>query len=277
MQKNILLTGASSGIGKAIAELLAQNEYKVFATVRKEDDKISIEKLHSNIHCFLVDVTSESDLQCLKSDIIAEADELFAIINNAGVAYTGIMECANIDELKEQFDINTFAPLRIVKEFLPMMNEGKIINMSSISSSVVYPFISPYCASKRSLDIFFQALDIEIDNPKIKIVSIKPATIKTPIWEKSHKAARERFEKLPLNIQEKYKPILEKLLARSEKSAENGLEVSKVTSLVLKILNTDNPKKSYPVGTTSHIAAIFGKLPVEWQVKIAKKAMHFYR
>ena len=113
-----------------------------------------------------------------------------------------------------------------------------------------------------------------MDNPKIKIVSIKPATIKTPIWEKSHKAARERFEKLPLDIQEKYKPVLEKLLARSAKSADNGLDVSQVTSLVLKILKKKNPKSSYCVGITSHMSAVFNKLPVELQIKIAKMALH---
>ncbi len=273
MAEKILLTGASSGIGKSIAQLLAENGFEVLATVRKEEDKTALEALNPSIKTFFADVTSENDLKKIKEEFLVQGIELYGIINNAGLAFTGIMECANIDELKAQFEINTFAPLRIVKEFLPLMKEGKIINISSVSSNVVYPFISPYCASKRAMDIFFQALDIELGNPKIKIISIKPASVKTPIWEKSNTAALERFEKLPENIQAKYRPTLEKLLKNSAKNTTCAIEVEVISKLVLKILNSKSPKSSYCVGLGSHIGAIMHKLPIKLQSGLAKFAL----
>ncbi len=277
MTKKILLTGASSGIGKSIAELLSANGFEVFATVRKEADKIALETINKNIKCFFADVTSEDDLKKIKEELLVQGIELSAIINNAGLAFTGIMEYANIDELREQFEVNTFAPLRVVKEFLPLMREGKIINISSVSSNMVYPFISPYCASKRAMDIFFQALDIELNNPKIKIVSVKPASIKTPIWEKSNKAALERFEKLPPNIKKKYETILNKLLKNSEKNTTQAIDVRVISNLVLKILKSKNPKTSYCVGLGSHIGAFINKLPIGFQCNITKLALKFMK
>lgn len=271
MKKIILLTGASSGIGKSIAEILSNKGYLVIATVRKEQDKINLEAINSNIKVFFADVTVQEDLAKLKQDLFNQnIKSIDGIINNAGLAYSGIMECADIDDLKAQFDVNTFAPLRVIKEFLPMMQEGKIINISSVSSNVVYPFIAPYCASKKSLDIFFQALDIEIDNPKIKIVSIKPGVVKTPIWDKSHNLTRNKFEKLPENIKAKYQNALDKMLAMSEKSIGKGMNVELISNLVLKILKTKNPKMSYTIGLNSVIGAYFAKLPIDLQNIFAK-------
>lgn len=270
MTQKILLTGASSGIGENIALTLANNDYEVLATVRKKEDKERLENLNSNIKVYFADLTKEDDIKNLRKEIEKEHSQIDGIINNAGLAYTAILECAQIDELKSQFEINTFAPLVVIREFLPIMPKGKIINMSSVSSNVVYPFISPYCASKKSLDIFFQALELELDNPDIKIISIKPAVVKTPIWEKSYKSAFERFEKLPANIIEKYKSRLEKLLKKAENCIKFGLEAQDISNLVLKILNSKNPKHSYCIGFSSHFGAIINKLPISWQIKISK-------
>ena len=150
------------------------------------------------------------------------------------------------------------------------MDEGKIINISSVSSNVVYPFISPYCASKKALDIFFQALDIELNNPKIKIVSIKPSVVQTPIWQKSYMKAQQRFEKLPFNIREKYSKRFKKLLEKSEANIKHGLKPEEVAKLVLKILNSQKPKSSYCIGFGSYIGVFINKLSPELQIKIAK-------
>ena len=146
MAKTVLLTGASSGIGRATADLLSQNDFKIIATVRKEEDKTSLESLNKNIKCIFLDVTNSDEIKQALTLVKQETDELYAIINNAGQAYTGIVEYANIEEIKQQFAINTLAPLEITKTFLPMIKQGKIINISSVSSNVVYQFISPYCA-----------------------------------------------------------------------------------------------------------------------------------
>lgn len=273
MNKSILITGASSGIGKAIAEKAAQKSFHVFATVRKKEDKKNLEALHQNIECLFVDVTNEEDLKNAYSIIKEKTDNLKAVINNAGCAFTNVIEFANIDEIKEQFEVNTFAPLMVTKIFLPLIDEGKIINISSVSSNVVYPFISPYCASKKAMDIFFRALDIEMNNPKIKIVSIKPGVVKTPIWEKSLNAAKERFEKLPQKAKDKYTPKVTALLDNMQKGVSKGIDADDTAELVIKILNNKNPRMSYNIGLGAHLGEFLSKLPDGLQNFILKHTL----
>ncbi len=270
MTKTILLTGASSGIGRATADLLSQNGFKIIATVRKEEDKTSLESINKNIKCLLLDVTNSEDIKHALSLVKEETEELYAIINNAGQAYTGIVEYANIEEIKQQFAINTLAPLEITKTFLPMIKHGKIINISSVSSNVVYQFISPYCASKKALDIFFQALALEMDNPNIKIVSIKPGIVKTPIWQKSLDAAYQRMNALPDEAKEKYQKKLNILLEKVRKSIKYGKEPQDVANLILKVLNKKNPKLSYNLGLGAHIGELLSKFSPDFQCFILK-------
>ena len=270
MKKTVLLTGASSGIGRAIAETLAQHNFHIIATVRKEEDKKDLESLSQNIKCIFLDVTKSDEIQKALTLVKQETDELYAIINNAGQAYTGIVEYANIEEIKEQFAINTLGPIEITKTFLPMIKTGKIINISSVSSNVVYQFISPYCASKKALDIFFQALNLEMDNPNIKIVSIKPGIVKTPIWEKSLNAAYQRLNKLPDEAKNKYKQKLNILLEKVKKSIKYGKDPQDVANLVLKVLNKKNPKLSYNIGIGAYIGELLSKFSPDFQCFILK-------
>lgn len=109
------------------------------------------------------------------------------MINVAGNVVAGPVETLDTDRLRDQFEVNTFSHIEFMQALLPILDNGRIINISSMSSFGHFPFISPYCASKRALDIFFNAFAIE-NNRNIKVVSIKPGVIATPIWEKSVKS-----------------------------------------------------------------------------------------
>lgn len=109
------------------------------------------------------------------------------MINVAGNVVAGPVETLDTDRLRDQFEVNTFSHIEFMQALLPILDNGRIINISSMSSFGHFPFISPYCASKRALDIFFNAFAIE-NHRNIKVVSIKPGVIATPIWEKSVKS-----------------------------------------------------------------------------------------
>ena len=139
---------------------LANAGYNLICTVRKEEDKIALENLSDKIECVYLDVTKEDEVKNLFYKLKENNIELIGIINNAGYAVSGLMEEPNIEKIKQQIEVNSFAPLRVATTMLPLMKKGKIINMSSVSSNFVYPFITPYCASKRLLDTLFQGLTL---------------------------------------------------------------------------------------------------------------------
>ena len=269
--KKVLLTGSSSGIGMAIAKLLSENGYNLICTVRNEKDKNVLENLNDKIECPYLDVTKEYEIIGLYERLKEEGVELVGIINSAGYAVTGLMENPNIEKIKQQFDVNSFAPLKLVTTMLPLMKAGKVINISSVASNFVYPFMTPYCASKRLLDTLFEGLSVELLNKDIKIVSIKPGVIKTPLWEKAFNIANENFNECNEEIKDKYRPLVEKILNYSKGQLQKGMESEKVAKVVLKAMNSKNPKWSYNVGIGAFLGMFLGKLPVKLKAYIFKK------
>lgn len=260
-QQTILITGASSGIGKATAIKLAQEGHKVFAGIRRKTDKAELEKAHKNITGVYIDVTNASSIDKAFWFVMKNTDKINVLINNAGIVVAGPVELLSLNRLKQQFEINTFGPIMVAQKFLPLLHGSKIINISSMAASGIFPYISAYCASKRALDIFFNSFNIE-NKDNIKVISVKPASIKTPIWNRSIEATRNSFEDLKETQKTKY----EKELIFLEKNAlENnfkGIDVEKVTSTISKIVKNNNPKPSYNIGFSAHLADFASKLPI---------------
>lgn len=260
-QQTILITGASSGIGKATAIKLAQEGHKVFAGIRRKTDKAELEKAHKNITGVYIDVTNASSIDKAFWFVMKNTDKINVLINNAGIVVAGPVELLSLNRLKQQFEINTFGPIMVAQKFLPLLHGSKIINISSMAANGIFPYISAYCASKRALDIFFNSFNVE-NKDNIKVISVKPASIKTPIWNRSIEATRNSFEDLKETQKTKY----EKELIFLEKNAlENnfkGINVEKVTSTISKIVKNNNPKPSYNIGFSAHLAALASKLPI---------------
>lgn len=263
MDKYVLITGASSGLGKETAKKLAQEGYKVFAGVRKQEDKEAVEALNPNIEGVFLDVTSDESVNCAFEKISEKTDKLYALVNNAGVALAGPVEYLTIDILKKQFDINVFGAIRVAQAALPMMKNGdsRIVNISSMASYGVFPFVSPYCVSKRSLDMFFNSLAVECKMPDLKIISIKPGVVKTPIWNKSLDECEKNMEFLCEEGKKKYEKEFAFLTANARKNNDKGLEPAQIAQLVSKVLRIKNPKLSYNAGNDSVFARILSFLP----------------
>ena len=160
-QQTILITGASSGIGKATAIKLAQEGHKVFAGIRRKTDKAELEKAHKNITGVYIDVTNASSIDKAFWFVMKNTDKINVLINNAGIVVAGPVELLSLNRLKQQFEINTFGPIMVAQKFLPLLHGSKIINISSMAASGIFPYISAYCASKRALDIFFNSFNVE--------------------------------------------------------------------------------------------------------------------
>ena len=262
-KKYVLITGASSGLGKETAFKLAQENYIVFAGVRKENDANNLKEMHTNIHPVILDVTNEESVNRAFETIKETTQNLFALVNNAGIAMGGPVEFIPIEALQNQFNVNVFGAIRVAQKFLQIAdkNEARIVNISSMSSYGVFPFVSPYCASKRALDMFFNSLLLENKHKDLKIVSIKPGVVATPIWNKSIDACEKCFENATKECYETYEKEMKFLADNARKNTNKGLKSSDIANLVSKVLKIKNPKLSYNIGKDSNFARIISFLP----------------
>lgn len=267
--QTIFITGASSGIGKDIVIRLAKAGFKVFAGVRKKVDKIELESISKNITGVYVDVTNQSSIDKAFWFVMKNTNHIDVLINNAGIVCAGPVECIPTSKMKEQFDVNTFGPVMVVQKFMPLLNKSKVINISSMAASGIFPYISMYCASKRALDIIFNCFSLE-NKDNIRVISVKPASIKTPIWNKSVLKARECYSDISESLALKYSKELTTLEKNAISNTVTGINVRKVTDVIIKIIKSDNPKNSYNIGFASVVADLASKLPLAFVNRLIK-------
>lgn len=270
--KYVLITGASSGLGKETAIKLANDGYIVFAGIRKENDANTLNKIHTNIRALILDVTSEESVNKAFEVIKETTNNLFALVNNAGIATGGPVEFIPIETLQNQFNVNVFGAIRVAQKFLRIAdkNEARIINISSMSSYGIFPFVSPYCASKRALDMFFNSLILENKHKNLKIVSIKPGVVATPIWNKSIDACEKCFENATQECYETYEKEMRFLADNARKNTNKGLKSTAIANLVSKVLKIKNPKLSYNIGKDSKFARLMSFLPLKLSNSLVK-------
>ena len=271
-KQKILITGASSGIGRETAVRLAKEGHEVFAGIRKKIDKTELEKLNKNIKGVYIDVTNAYSIDKAFMYVLKHTDKLDVLINNAGIVTAAPVEFVDIKKLKEQFEVNTFGAVAAAQKFLRLLRNGKIINISSMAATGLFPFISPYCASKRSMDILFNSFALE-NKDNIKVISIKPAAVKTPIWNKSVKKARESFEESDEISRQKYMKELLFLEKNAVSNNEKGIETCIVVDKIIDVINKKNPKSSYNVGGQAVIAEFISRFMPVLANKIIKSRL----
>ena len=179
MVKTVVITGATSGIGKELVKLFSTDS-KVFASYRNENLVENID----NVEYFYMDMTNRTSIEDAAKFIKSKTDKIDILINVAGCVVAGPMELIDGDSLREQFEVNTFSHFEFTQKLIPILADSKVINISSMSSFGHFPFIGPYGASKRAMDILFNAFAIE-NHKNIQVISIKPGVISTPLWQKS--------------------------------------------------------------------------------------------
>lgn len=245
----IFITGVSSGIGfDAMSRLIAKGHH-VIGTVRKMADaeKINLE-FGDRVTILTFDVTDKSACQREIAKIlpIIHTDGLACLINNAGIAVPGPLQHLTDEEFELQMNVNLHSVHRITNILLPYLgadtnySPGTIINISSISGLFNSPFNGAYCISKHALESLTDVYRRELSMFGIKVVAIEPGPIKTEIWSKS-KGTLDRFKNTA------YSDILssaDKMIENSEKSA---FDVSKISDIILDIINHSNPKTRYLV------------------------------
>jgi len=186
----VLVTGASSGIGLRIAELLSSKGYFVYAGARKQKDLDALNAM-KNVEAVRLDVTVQDDIDKAVKQIAGANRGLHGVVNNAGVGVLGSLVELDEKDLDFQFDVNVYGPYRITKAFFPLLSEskGRVVNISSISGILSRPLVGPYSMSKHALEAYTDALAGELASSGIRVVAIEPGNYASKIGESARKRA----------------------------------------------------------------------------------------
>ena len=240
----VLVTGVSSGIGRAIVERLSAGGYRVYGTTRnlkhcseRAGDIVGAEILE-------VDITQDKSVDKAVHYITGKEKGIDVLINNAGYGLAGPVEDTSIEEAQDLFDVNFFGVLRMIRAVVPIMRRrrsGLIINMSSIVGLMGIPFQALYCGSKYAIEGFSESLRMELKNFGIRVVMVEPGDVKTGFTDNRVKKTG------PGNIEE-YRPIMDRSMEVVERDERNGYPADKIALLVASIIRKKSPQLRYPVG-----------------------------
>ena len=257
--KAIFITGASTGIGKATALQLDRIGFKVFATVLKPgDDKELLSEGSERINTMVMDVKDDDSIAAavkLVSEGLGEC-QLTGLVNNAGTVALGPLECIPMSDLLNMFEINVKGTLMVTRALLPLLRQGKgrIINISSISAQVTIPYGGAYSATKAGMESLGDALRLELLRWGIKVVSVQPGVVATPLWNRPFSIVPDEASKL-------YGKDID--AQREElKKGMKGIPPEKVANVVARSLTAKRPKRRYRVGPDAKILGfLFSVLP----------------
>ena len=244
-QKIILVTGASTGIGRDIAEVLSAKGELVFAGARKQSDIDTLNKI-SNITALRLDVTNDNDIREAVEFIEAQGRTLDVLVNNAGIVKGGPLVEIPEMELRSIFEVNLFGAYKMTKACFPLLYKakGRIINVSSVSGKFTAPFLGPYCMTKHALESYSDALRQELQPLGMKVSIIEPADVKTPLWNKGDQLKTEVEQWISPLFQERGNRFVERAIQNGK---QNGMPVSLVSKAICHAIYSSKPKTRYPI------------------------------
>ena len=277
--KTVLVTGASSGIGRACALRLDRAGWQVFATVRKDSDANRLQsEASSRLQTVQLDVT-DADQVKETAQVVAEAvgaNGLHGLVNNAGIAGGGLLEFLDPADFRQVLETNTIAPLTVTQSLIPLLRkaQGRILMISSEAGFSSTPLLSPYSASKFALEALTDGMRLELRPWGIDVVSVQPGAIDTDIWEKARYYAEKTLRKYPPGAFEMYGPLLEMMSESLERP--RGVDPDKVAQTVQMILSAARPKARYLVGRDAVFRRWIERLPTALRDRIIQGQMPKY-
>ena len=248
----IVVTGASSGIGRAAVARAVREGAHVFPTVRTREDAASLaEEFGEHVTPLVMDVTDESAIAAAVAHVSdwLKGRTLFGLVNNAGVAVPGPLPHLNTNELRTQFEINVFGVHAVTRAFLPLVgadrarvgDPGRIVMISSIAGRGGNPFVGAYAASKHALEGYSQSLRRELMLYGIHVVVVAPGAVATPIWDKAEASGLERFADTP------YGSVVGKVSQYLMAHGRAGLPPDAIADAVWTALSAAHPRQRVTV------------------------------
>ncbi len=251
----VVVTGASSGIGRTAALLLARRGWLVFAGVRRLEDGAALLAAAAAVGVgalvlpLLLDVTDAASVASATGEVdaalTARGEYLTGLVNNAGIAVAGPMEEVPIARLREVLEVNVIGAVAVTQALLPLLRQGhgRIINISSVAGRVASPFLGPYAASKFALEALSDALRVELSPWGLAVVLIEPGPVATPIWDKGEALVAE--DRLGIGAASPYAPWIGQIQATFRRNARRGIAPEAVAEVIAQALAVPHPRARY--------------------------------
>lgn len=250
MAKTVLITGASSGIGRSTALHFAEKGWTVIATLRSPE---KTDLTHENIHVFRLDVTDTKAIEQTVAEALAKFNRIDVLINNAGYGLLGAFEASTSEQIQRQFATNVFGLMEMTRAFLPHFREqrsGTIVNVASIGGKMAFPLYSLYHATKWAVEGFSESLQYELEPFNIRVKLIEPGPIKTDFYHRSADIAT-----MPA-----YKAFIAKVLPSLKETGEQGESPDRVAEVIYRAATDGSSRLRYPADRMAQALLFLRKL-----------------
>ena len=276
--RSVVITGASTGIGWATAELLLERGFRVFGSVRKKADAERLKReFGANFTPLLFDVTDEAAVLAAAREVRAALDgeTLFGLVNNAGIAVAGpVLELA-ADEFRRQIEVNVIGPIIATQAFGPLLGsdpslkgpKGRIVMISSVAGKNGNPLMSAYAASKHAIEGLSESLRREMMLFGIDVIVVAPGAVKTPIWSKAEEVDISPYKNSP------FFPALGRIRKFMLQLGESGLPAETIAERIADALTSASPKVRYQITPDRMRHLITAVLPKRMVDKIIAKRL----
>jgi NAD(P)-dependent dehydrogenase (short-subunit alcohol dehydrogenase family) len=257
----VVVTGASTGIGRATALFLDSKGYRVFAGVRKDEDAKSLKQEGSErLKPIKIDVTKERSIAAARRNVSKAVEEegLVGLVNNAGVGGGGPMEFMPIDAFRHTIEVNVIGQVAVTQAFLPLIRRGRgtIVFIASVGGRVASPFLSDYNASKFGVEALGDSLRREVSPWGIDVVVVEPGSIATEIWRKGSDTLEQQTGAMPPEARRLYGAQVQ-AFGKSflEETGGRGIPPKKVAQVIHRAIRSNKPKARYLVGADAKVGA----------------------
>ncbi len=251
-RKTAVVTGASTGIGRATSLYLVKNAFRVFAGVRKKKDAESLRAAAgANLVPIELDVTNAGSIAAAARQVQDSVDGgLDGLVNNAGIGIAVPVEAVAMDVLRQSFEVDVFGQIAVIQAFLPLIRRvhGRIVNMGSVGGHITMPFGGVLCGSKSAFGSLSDALRLELYPFGIHVCLVEPGAISTPAVEKTLGDVEGAIESFPPEDARRYGPMFREFARRSYERESNGSPPEVVARAVHHALTARRPRARYPVG-----------------------------
>jgi NAD(P)-dependent dehydrogenase (short-subunit alcohol dehydrogenase family) len=263
----IVVTGASTGIGRACAERFAELGYEVFAGVRSAADGEAVRASSpEHIRPVRLDVTDPASIAAALAAVGPEP--LAGLVNNAGIAVAGPLELVPLEDLRRQFEVNVVGLVAVTRAFLPLLRQrppGRIVNIGSVAGRSALPGSGAYDASKFAIEAITDVLRMELHPWGVAVAIIEPGAVATPIWRKALDGAEALSSRAPPERYGLYRDLMAEIVRDVSQSARKAIPVDAVARAVEHAITARRPRTRYPVGLDAHLWLLLNLLPDRWR------------
>lgn len=250
MEKVVLITGASTGIGREAVKLFQAKNWKVAATMRRPEESEDLQHI-VDVECFRLDVTDIDSIKAAIAGTIEKFGRIDAIVNNAGYGVVGPFEATTVEQVDRQIDTNLIGLMNVCREIIPYFREqkrGHIVNIASVGGRMTFPLYSVYHATKWAVEGFSESLQHELDQFNIRVKIIEPGPIKSDFYDRSQVIA----EKEGLHA---YDHFVGKVLPNMQKAGAESPDGTVVAQTIYDAVTDGSKRLRYGVNTRGMLLA----------------------